>query len=787
MSKFTEPISNLIQGVTRQTPANRLMGQLEEQVNMISSVSKGLTDRLPLEVVARLRNTPVSNNTFVKLLDRDDSAKYRLLLGNGFIEVYNELTGAAEGVLAPDGLGYLNNTNPQQGYRILTLADTTFIVNTSRTARMLSSPVAPSNGSACLFFVQGVSQRSTYRIFIDNVIKASYAASSTDGADQIASQLKDQLITNLGAGWTVQFSSHVIYLKKDDGTSFMPEVAADGSGTFLKVIRNKVQNFSDLPVYAKQDYIVQVVGGSGESTGYYVKFDTEGSAGVGPGNWVECPKPGLRTTIDATTMPHQLVRDNTTGTWTFSQVSWVPREVGDNTTAPEPSFINKRITHIYIHKGRMGFLTDNSFLLSQAGEVNYKNYFKTSARLAKDDDPIDRALPTSRVTNLTHAVSFQGDLYLFAKDGSQFIVTNDGLLTNETLNIKQITSYSYASTVSPVVSGSNLTFLSSSEGDLAVREMYIDTLSEERKAPPNNEHVRGYMQPEPYQLVAADSENMVLLVTSAFRNRIYVNKYFWDGNTKAQNSWSYWEFDPGITILAIEALRSTLYVCFQTSQGVFIGTMRISPYNRDPGLPFKICLDMRIRSTFATSQTYDSLTDKTTVVLPFTFPPGATPVFVHPTTADLIPSIQSSPTAYLLNGDTTAVNWYAGLLYYPRWRPGQLFRKVQQNTNGSLGVEVGTTIINKVVVFADKTPVFQVKISDPGGYYDPITEELNNWLLGSQPGVFGSWNTMPAVKEVSCDMENTDLILEVVNPGFVPATYKSMVYNGQYLGVGGRN
>ena len=86
---------------------------------------------------------------------------------------------------------------------------------------------------------------------------------------------------------------------------------------------------------------------SGNVTVHPVRF--------GEGVWEECAEPGITTTFDNTTMPIQLKRANpgtydtinggggttnyTNGFFRFSYPDWGKRDVGDDLTNSEPSFV----------------------------------------------------------------------------------------------------------------------------------------------------------------------------------------------------------------------------------------------------------------------------------------------------------------------------------------------------------------------------------------------------------------------------------------------------------------
>ena len=101
-------------------------------VNAFPSVVAGMMKRPPSEFVAELSPAiTVSDTAAVHMIDRDANEKYILICGDGDLELYDE-TGVKQTVTYPDGKAYLPTTDLWRKLRFVTVADTTFILNTER-------------------------------------------------------------------------------------------------------------------------------------------------------------------------------------------------------------------------------------------------------------------------------------------------------------------------------------------------------------------------------------------------------------------------------------------------------------------------------------------------------------------------------------------------------------------------------------------------------------------------------------------------------------------------------
>ena len=98
----------------------------------------------------------------------------------------------------------------------------------------------------------------------------------------------------------------------------------------------------------------------------------------------ESYRPGVEYKINASTMPHLLIRKADGNFWFGSAggqtvtgigevQSWGERTCGDYDTAPDPSFIGNTINDVFIYKNRLGFLADENVIRRTRG-------FSTSGR-----------------------------------------------------------------------------------------------------------------------------------------------------------------------------------------------------------------------------------------------------------------------------------------------------------------------------------------------------------------------------------------------------------------------
>lgn len=202
MAFISSSIPNLVNGVSQQPDVLRLPSQAKEQVNGFSSTASGLRKRPPVEFVASLFPVALTsvNQAKVHWINRDNNEKFVVVAQGNDLRVF-DLEGNPQTVNFPDGKAYLLESNPQEAFRFLTIADFTFVVNKNREVRegLNRSDKRPYEA---IVSVKGGNYGKTYEILIDGISLASYTTpNGTDGShaaqigtDFIAQQLFNDLV-----------------------------------------------------------------------------------------------------------------------------------------------------------------------------------------------------------------------------------------------------------------------------------------------------------------------------------------------------------------------------------------------------------------------------------------------------------------------------------------------------------------------------------------------------------------------------------------------------------------
>lgn len=398
-----------------------------------------------------------------------------------------------------------------------------------------------------------------------------------------------------------------ILINRNDGQDFFLEAFDGLAGSGLGLVHKEVDALSDLPVRGPDGFRVAVRGSAdANEDDYYLRFETNDGQSFGEGGWVEDVGPDLDIALDPDTLPLQLVNTGP-NTFTVNTTGWAKREAGDDETNPFPSFVGKKLNNFVFFKNRLGFIYEDSVVLSEAGELF--NFFRTTVRTLLDTAPIDVTSATANVTNLRSSVAFQENLLLFA-DRGQFVLKGDPL-TNETITLEAVTNYDVNTSEDPLAVGSYVYFPFKRGNFLGMQEYSLNATTDVYDSDDITTQVPGYIN-NGNILVTSGSTSTDLIALSSGGDTIYVYKYFFNGREKVVSSWS--KFKMPFNVLSLEFINSSLFVVGDKDGDTLLTEMKCEELRlEDDTLDgFTIHLDMLKKKTFVgdpTSFPTDTLID----------------------------------------------------------------------------------------------------------------------------------------------------------------------------------
>lgn len=793
MGLISTTIPNLVNGVSQQPYSLRLASQCQEQINGHSSVVEGLRKRPGTRHIARFEDI-TSDQIYIHTINRDTVEQYIVVVSNGSIRVF-DLFGIEKTVTFPDGTSYLTATKPAEQFRCVTVADYTFVLNSTITVAE-GSTTTPSRPPEALVWIKQGSYGSNYRVLLGGTEVASFTTPDGSQAshitqvatDYIAEQLRADIATNATA-YTVTRYGSTLHIKRNDEAEFTIQTDDSLGDNGLKLIKGKIQRFSELPARAVDGFAVEIAGDQSSSfDNYYVQYTTDNGS-VGSGTWKETLKGGVKESLQASTMPHALIRQ-ADGSFTFEELSWTSRKVGDAESNPMPSFVGRKLNDIFFHRNRLGFISDENVVFSKVGE--YFDFFRGTATATLDDDPIDVGVSHVKVSILRHAIPFNETLLLFS-DKTQFQLGSAEILTPETVSINQTTEYECSLRAQPVGAGRFVYFAVNRGTYTGIREYFVDGQTESEDASDITGHVPKYIPGGVFKLVVSGNEDVLIALSDRSPNAMYVYKYHWGDSEKLQASWSKWEFDAGGKILNCEFIESQLYVVIQRHDGTHLEVLNMEPGAVEDNWDISVHLDRAITEYTASSITFIEndptleLDDVTRVVLPYelaegeqievvTAPGGARAPGVLIT--NYTTGLSGTKTYVALPGNWTLQPFFIGRPYEFRYRFSYFAIKEDAVGGGQLTVGEGRLQVRKASLRYNDTGRFKVEVTPKGR--NTYTYLFSGRVVGSLNNIIGQVSIEQGKFTFPVAAKNDQVEIELVSDSFLPCNFLSAEWEAHY-------
>lgn len=642
MPAVTQRISNYLGGVSKQSDDKMLPGQVRECYNGFPDATYGLTKRPGFKHIANLGTGTTYDDAKWFYINRDDAEEYIGCIKGNAVYIWNAVTGVVCTINYGTGSqAYLSGI--KTNYKLLTVQDTTIVINNSVTVAAQAAPTAITNAQATVVLSQALPS-SKYYVTIQG-IEFSITSSANDFTfDDILTEnsgnnLKDAIeagITaqqsasnaNFNGTWTVtrngDYSLDITRVVSGTPTTFTLEARGGVQNTSLGAFQDEVSSIGLLPVESYHGHTVKIVNTVSFYDDYYAAFTADNGTS-GRGYWEETIGPGISPGLDNTTMPHELI-NTALNTFTFQKITYTDRLVGDEDTNSHPSFVGEKITAGFFHNNRLGFLSKDNVALSQAGK--YYNFYFESAQTVLDSDPVDLSCSSIRPTAL-HAVLPTAQGVILFSEKQQFLMFSDsGVLTPSLTTIRTISNYEMDNNVDPVDVGININFISKTPGYTRVFSMVTRGQQEPPQVLDLSRVVKEWISPNIDQLISSPQNSMIALSNQA-SNEVFIFRYYSDGKENLMETWSSWKM-PGTTQF-INIDSDDMYAVTKQGNQVVLSKAALSQSPEQAiivnniGQKVNPCMDLYAT---ASSVTYDSTNNLSKCYLPYNDVSELTPVLI---------------------------------------------------------------------------------------------------------------------------------------------------------------
>lgn len=850
MSLLNIPIPNLLNGVSQQ-PANlRFPTQCEIQENAYSSIVEGLGKRPPSEAVTRMSGSVVStSNRKVHGIDRGDNTERYIVSLSGTTTGVNVpgikihgVDGTEHTVYYSDGAAvssYLETLDPVNDLKLVSVGDYTFILNTSKTTALSATLSAAQGNEAVVWVKQG---GNLIKYSVTGSITSTYISlnqtqnTTVDGeaftnvAPGDSTFIAANLNANFGTttGYTRTRNGYAIHISR--ASSFTLGVTDGISGSGLGLVSKEVQSFAELPTFANHGMVINVMGlPDSQSDDYWIKFVANAGSGFGEGLWEECGGPSQKNDFDYATMPLVLIRQsnglfllkmadgttpvsvsNTLGSLVpgipagadYSNAKWASRGAGDDATNPVPSFVGSKLSDIFLFRGRLGFLSGESVILSETGE--FFNFWRTTVTQILDSDPIDVSSSYPAVTIFRHAIPFSDRLVLFS-DKTQFVLTTrQSVLTASNVTLTPVSNYDILQDCRPVPINDGIFFPFDRGSYSGMRQMVVNTSdSEQLTAPDISAHIPKYIPGLVTTIACSSHDNVMACISSGDTSSIYIYKWYDSDNERVQSSWSKWVFK-NADVKGAVWMGSSLYVVLWRKHSIgalnvpygylFLEKITVEPNRKDQYSKFITTLDRRITPTVAT---YNAVTNQTTLDVAYPFGPDAVS---DPTLAPVVvlKATQSTEAGYQLPvvsfadsgspdpfkclivvpGNVSASSVWVGVPYSMKYRFSQPYLK-QSDGSRPVTIASGRFQIRSMNLVYDNSANFTINVSYRFGGAQYSYPWVGN-ILGTGQAIIGDVPVESGSLRVPVYGKNNEIYVDIENNSHLPSNFLSAEIEASY-------
>jgi hypothetical protein len=698
------------------------------------------------------------------------------------------------------------STNPKEDFKFVSVGDYTFILNKSIKPAMTGATTAAKVNEALVSFKNANFGR-TYSVTLShpsmnsgNPITSSFEMPAgddvaTQGGLRDTSKIATAVRTHSGGSpgtyggtalnaspissyFTVTQYDSVLHIKPTDNNANFTITSSDGAGdTAMYTVRDEVNDFTKLPYYAPLGTIIKVTGDQGETDSeYYVSFS-------GNGVWSETIGPGTKTSLDASTMPHAIVRE-TNGTFTYAPLTWTDRKSGDADTNPDPTFIGKTVNNISFYKNRMILLADENIIFSEAGA--YYNFFSISVAAQLDTDPIDLAASSNEVSILKHVIPYNEELLCFS-DRAQFKIeaTEAGYSPRGT-GITLSTRFQHDPKVEPVGAGNYIYFTQAKGASTAVQEYFVEPDTSNNDAADITVGVPTLIPTNCHKLISNTIEDTILAlvddgldsnlapytassnVAPTNANRLYVYKYFWNANEKVQSAWSYWDFT-GVQIISAITYESNVYILANERQNCKLYKLDLRNLEDDT-LGINIYLDQRVKL----SGTYDAGTGLTTFTMPYTVNTGLQ--CINATNGADITINSQSGTTVTVKGNVASA--YLGFNFQTLYTLSTQYLREPGKQGGLTALTSGRLQVRTMSFDYVNTGFFQATVSHNNR--TDKTYSFNGYIIDNSTSIIGNPVITTGTFRIPVQAQNTQHSVTLKSSSYLPANIVGAEMEGFY-------
>lgn len=555
---FEGAIDSTLQGVSQQTPTERLPGQCSEQLNMLSDPVTGVRRRPSTRLVTTLTGLGVISTSEVFTTVYEAATGSQLLCINPATGAW-VVVDATTGTVSASGIDTYFIAPEATAIQAVSLGGVLYLVNTDVPVNVVRENTGKLDPKTTgFFFVRSGAFSKKYSIrlklsgteYIGEYL-TPYGTISGDAERSVPEYIASELYTALKtagvpddvlvlAGSTVLItdpSASVVTVTTDSGSSYM------GVST-----TSNVPLETDLPPYLADeanDVLCSVGTGEQNIVWYKYRADTR--------SWIEV---GAYDSPSGVTSSSTLRKLTSTGIEPFQLEG---RLAGDDNTNESPAFLRDGvITGLGVYQGRLVVLSGAYMSTSASGKP--ARFYRSTVTSLLPSDRIDIASGSAQNATFRQAVQFNRDLVLLGDTVQAVVPSGQTLLAPDNASIVLTSDVVCDSKVRPATTTQTLLYASGrSVGYAAVLELVPSQYTSSQYTTQDiTTHIPKYIRGKLRLTAGGTNAGAVVFGSTEMLNSLVVHQYHFSSEGKVQQAWHTWEFP--YPVLAVEFTRAGVFL-----------------------------------------------------------------------------------------------------------------------------------------------------------------------------------------------------------------------------------
>jgi hypothetical protein len=822
MAAISQKVIGLIGGVSQQPDSLMIPGQLRECDNYYPDPTFGLLKRPGTKFIQRLENATTTGDFFFISKGDDDKLIFQINQ-DGTVGLWDAQSGVEQTLNAISGTAQTYATHDHRSdIEVLQINDYVFVLNRGILVEDdgVSSAAQTPYGYVTL---TTIAYDTSYRIVIDGTA-FTYNSPTSSGSNLSAQTIINALVSSINANpaYVATGVANFIHIRRANNADFSLEASGSISGTGLKAYKGSVSGVEDLPDQFLDGEVIKV-GASQEADAddYYVVFETSDGSAQGAGVWVETIGPDVPLGVDATTMPHALIKE-ADGTYTFRELSeaaaaayttsttvsgiptavsvtsngnarwsvgqrfpvyggtginlrlevtsvdanrqitgvsiiragqdytaadvvsnlegdtftvdtvgsatisgstwatqyWGQRTVGDEESAPSPSFVGERITGISFFKNRLVLLSQENVVCSQAGA--FLDFYPSTVITIVNSDPIDISAGSRTKVEFRHGLQHPTGLITFADNAQYILQTRTEAFSASTAELNLLSTFSHSVTTKPIDLGTTFVIAEQNSKSTILNELTLGFDQTPLKKD-LSKLIPSYIPTGITTITNTLSASLFGLQSVQEPDTLYLFRYYTQDSERLVASWFKWTF-PGNLLLS-EFAESEGYVAIECDNEVVLTHMNLLTESPGGAILFEgEYIDLRMDLfDYNPEVAYDAGTDETRIF----FKEGAEIASAQPCLVFLTPGDSAYVQYPELEHDAGAP---AGQQYYvalPNDETANQFALGYQITSDArlpgfyikkdkIADELNVPVVHRVRVYSHESGPFEAVLNVPG-------------------------------------------------------------------------